>query len=84
MIPEKINVTYGGKVDLGNYNSVRIEMNVTFLNDEGLTLEDLAAQAMDQVKAAVRPHVAEALKKNRVSIEEVFAGLPKDVRSNLK
>ena len=84
MIVEKINLTYGGKLDLGNYNSVRIEMNATFLNDEGLPLDELADKAMEQIKAAVRPHMVDALKKNRVSVEEVFMGLPTNVRDNLK
>lgn len=81
---KEVTVTYGGKLNLGDYNSSHIEASVTVIADDGDTIEGVCAAAFEQTKAAVRIHVREALRKQQVANAEVFAGLPVDVRDNLK
>jgi hypothetical protein len=81
---KEITVTYGGKLNLGDYNSSHIEASVTVIADEGESIEEVAAAAFEQTKAAVRVHVREALRKQQVSATEVFQGLPVEVSSSLK
>lgn len=80
----EITVTYGGKLNLGDYNSAHIELSATALVDDEELLETASRVLFDQVKTEVRRHVVELLKKRNTRIDDVFAGLPIDVRAEMK
>lgn len=81
---KEITVTYGGKLNLGNYNSAHVECSVTALVDEGESFDEVAGQLFTQAKAEVRVQVRDLLKKPGTNVEAVFAGLPVDVRNGLE
>jgi hypothetical protein len=81
---KELTVTYGGKLNLGDYNSAHVECSVTALVDEGETVNDVVGQLFQQVKTEVRAQVRELLKKPNSKVESVFAGLPVDVREGLE
>ena len=81
---KELTVTYGGKLNLGDYNSAHVECSVTALIDEGESFDEVAAQLFHQVKTEVRVQVRELLKKPNSKLEAVFAGLPVDVREGLE
>lgn len=80
----EITVTYGGKLNLGDYNSAHVEVSLTALLDEGETAEAVSAALFDQAKAAVRRESLDLLQKTRTAATLAFAGLPVDVRETLK
>ena len=81
---KEISVCYGGKLNLGDYNSVHIEATVTALLEDGDTVEAATAELFEDVKSAVRAQ-AQALKaKNpRASVLEIFAGLPVEAQQQI-
>lgn len=80
----EITVTYGGKLNLGNYNSAHIEISATALLDAGERLDEASAQLLSQIKAEVRVHVAELARKRGAQVDEIFAGLPVEARSQIQ
>lgn len=80
----EITVTYGGKLNLGDYNSAHVEASLTALLDEGEDAETATAALFEQAKGAVRAQSAELLKKVRTAATLAFAGLPVDVRETLE
>lgn len=80
----EISATYGGKLNLGDYNSAHIELTATALLDEGEHLDEAAAQLFAQIKTEVRVHVAELARKKGARVDEIFAGLPVEVRQSIQ
>ena len=80
----EITVTYGGKLNLGDYNSAHIEISLTALLDDTDTAETAATALFEQAKATVRAQSADILKKTRTAATLAFAGLPVDVRATLE
>ncbi len=80
----EITATYGGKLNLGDYNSAHIELTATALLDADEDAEAASAALFALVKTQVRTQVRELLQKRGARVDEVFAGLPTDVRSTLE
>ena len=80
----EITVTYGGKLNLGDYNSAHVEISLTALLDERDDAESATAALFEQAKGAVRAQSIELLKKVRTAATQAFAGLPVDVRESLE
>ena len=80
----EITVTYGGKLNLGDYNSAHVEISITALLDSTDDAHAATAALFDQAKGAVRAQSIELLKKVRTSATQAFAGLPVDVRESLE
>jgi hypothetical protein len=80
----EITVTYGGKLNLGDYNSAHVEISITGVLNDGEDARAATAVLFDQAKAAVRDQAAELQKKVRTAASQAFAGLPVDVREILE
>jgi hypothetical protein len=80
----EITVTYGGKLNLGDYNSAHVEISLTALLDESDDAQAATAALFEQAKGAVRQQSTDLLKKTRTAATMAFAGLPVDVRENLE
>jgi hypothetical protein len=80
----EITVTYGGKLNLGNYNSAHIEVSATALLDDDEQFTAAAAQLLAQVKTEVRVHAAELFNKRGAQVDEIFAGLPVEARQQIQ
>jgi len=79
-----ISVTYGRKVNLGEYNSANIEISIWGQleeeEDEGAAVTALWEMAKANVKAQVLPLV----QKNTVKVENIFMGLPVEVQKEIE
>jgi len=80
----EITVTYGGKLNLGDYNSAHVEISITGMLNDGEDAADATAALFTQAKVAVRDQAAELQKKVRTAASQAFAGLPVDVRETLE
>ena len=80
----EITVTYGGKLNLGDYNSAHVEISITGVLNDGEDAADATAALFTQAKVAVRDQAAELQKKVRTAASQAFAGLPVDVRETLE
>ncbi len=80
----EITVTYGGKLNLGDYNSAHVEVSLTGLLDAGEDAQAATAALLEQAKGAVRSQATELLKRTRTAATMAFAGLPVDVRESLE
>lgn len=60
---EKINVTYGRTINLGNYESCRIEAGAEILLDAKESAKDMYAAAFLEVKEVVTERVKEMREK---------------------
>jgi hypothetical protein len=84
MILKTISTTYGRKLNLGDYNSVHIEMSLWAEledgDDEALAADALRQMARHQVMAEmarVKPELA-------AKITDIFMGLPTAVREQIE
>ena len=66
----EITVTYGGKLNLGDYNSAHVELTATALLDDDEHLDEVAGQLFQQIKAEVRTQVRELMGKRGACIED--------------
>lgn len=83
MILKTISTTYGRKLNLGDYNSIHIEMSLWADleegDDEALAAEGLRQMARHQVMA----EMARVKPTMEAKITDIFMGLPSAVRSQL-
>lgn len=83
MIITKIAVVYGGKLNLGNYESATIELHIEASLDSG---DDAAAVEQDlwqRAKESVREQARPLVEARKQSVNAVFAGLPADIKKDL-
>lgn len=81
---KEVTITYGGKLNLGDYNSAHIEMTLTALPEGDETADQVAAALLDTAKAAVRTEARTLYAKRGARVDEIFAGLPVEVKNNLQ
>ena len=79
-----ISVTYGRKLNLGDYNSAHAEISLWADLDEG----DDEASAADALRGMARTQVmlelARVEQKLAAKVENIFAGLPESVARTLE
>jgi hypothetical protein len=80
----EITATYGGKLNLGDYNSVHIELTASAIVDEGETLEQASEALFSACRQQVRARSLEFLARKQATVEQVFAGLPVEVQQSIK
>ena len=78
-----ISVTYGRKINLGDFNNANIEINLSAELDEGddeaQAASDLWEMAKNNVKAQALPLMGKATAK----VENIFMGLPVKIQESL-
>lgn len=83
MIIKEISITYGGKLNMGDYNSAHIEMTVSALIEESDNVETATAQLMDAAKTAVRTEARALFAKRGARVDEIFCGLPVEAQQQI-
>lgn len=73
---KEINCCYGGKINLGDYNSAHIEMTATALLDPGEDEKEAMAQLWATVQESVRTEARKLAALRKARVDEVFMGLP--------
>lgn len=76
----KVGVTYGRKVNLGDYNSANIEYSVWVDIDSDpdapADLDAINRELWEMAKANVKQQAAPLLKKAGATVERMFLGVP--------
>ena len=79
-----ISVTYGRKLNLGDYNSAHSEVSLWADLEEG----DDEAVAADALRTMARHHVMAELAnvepKLKAKVQDIFMGLPVDVQEKME
>lgn len=84
MILRKVTTTWGAKYNLGDFNSLHVEVTLDAEVEEGETVEVVASALLDAAKGQVREHAKDVLAKRKAQVQEVMAGIPVEVRDQLK
>lgn len=81
---KEITATYGGKLNLGDFNSAHIELTASALIEDGEDPFEATAALFAQLKTQVRVQAAELARKKGARVDEIFAGLPVEARSQIR
>lgn len=78
-----ITVTAGRKINIGDYNSIHLELTMTAEPDEGEPPEVVREQLWTDVTLSLRAQTAPFLKRRQEQLQEVLSGLPLDVQETM-
>lgn len=79
----QVNVTYGRKFNLGDYNSAHIEISLWAELDEGDDAEAVTQDLWTQAKEAVKEQALPLHRRLHAEAEQIFAGLPVELREDI-
>ncbi len=79
----EITVTYGGKLNMGDYNSAHIEMTATAVVDPDEDLEKAKADLLAFVQAPVQAEARKLFAKRGARVDQIFAGLPVEAQKQM-
>lgn len=80
----EVSIRYGGKMNLGDYNSVDIAISATAVVEPGQTMEQVVDHVLASLKKTVQGEAQRLATKRNARIDQVFAGLPSEIKSNLQ
>lgn len=83
MTVKEISVTYGGKINMGDYNSAHIEATASALLEPGESETDALRSLMETVQDAVRVEARKLAARRNARVDEIFAGLPVEAREQI-
>jgi len=78
-----VSVTYGRKINLGDYNSANIECDLWADIDEGDDLDRCMAGLWDMAKANVKAQALPLKRNLEAQVEQIFLGLPVELRDEI-
>jgi hypothetical protein len=79
-----ITVTYGGKLNLGNYQSANIEVSIGAEIEEHEDRDAVARLLFDEAKAMVQERARPLIQARDALIDGIFTALPASVRATIK
>ena len=74
-----VSITYGRKFNLQDFNSAHIEVSTWADLDEGDDPQEVTARLFSEAKEAVKEQAMPLVRKVTADMQEVYAGLPKEV-----
>lgn len=80
---KEISVTYGGKLNLGDYNSAHVEMTASAIITEDESPEAARAELLTFVQSGVQAKARELFARRGARVDEIFAGLPVSVQKQI-
>ena len=75
-----VSVTYGRKFNLGDYESVHIEISIWADVEEDEDLNEVMPRLWDMAKANVKAQALPLVQKNQAQVEQIMMGLPVETR----
>lgn len=75
-----LSVTYGRKINLGDYNSANIEMSIWAELEEGDDEAQISAALWEMAKNNVKAQVLPLKRDDEARVEKIYLGLPVEVR----
>lgn len=79
-----VSVTYGRKFNLGDYNSATIDCTLWADLEEGESEADAMNALWEMAKNNVKAQALPLVQKQTVNVENIFMGLPVQVREQLQ
>lgn len=79
-----IAVTYGGKLNLGNYESATIEICLEAILEDGEDPAQAEVRLWEEAKRSVRAQARPLVEGRRAQVNAVFMGLPEGVRKDIE
>jgi len=79
-----VSVTYGRKINLGDYNSATIDVTLWADLDEGEDEADAMTALWEMAKNNVKAQSLPLMIKKEVDVQHIFMGLPMQVRNQLQ
>jgi len=80
MLIREITATWGGKINMGDYNSAHLELTATALLDPGEDEAEAISQLWQTVQESVRVEARKLAARRGARVDEIFAGLPVEAR----
>lgn len=81
---DRVEVTYGGKLNLGNYQSAEISATIGATLDPGDDPDQVAVDLFTQARDMVIKRAAPLIADKAALVEGVFTSLPAHIRDSLK
>lgn len=75
-----VSVTYGRKLNLGDYNSANIEMSIWAELEEGDNEAEVAGALWEMAKNNVKAQALPLKRNDEARVERIYLGLPLEVR----
>mgnify|MGYP003402662717 CR=1 FL=1 len=72
----EIYVSYGATLNVGNYNSARMDLGLRVSLEEGDDADAVREQLIEKTRAAVRKEAQRLIDAGRKEVAAVLAGLP--------
>lgn len=79
----EVSVTWGGKINLSNYNSAHIEMTLGAILDPGEDEKEAMSQLWETVQESVRTEARKLAALRKAHVDEIFAGLPVEAQQQI-
>lgn len=80
----EISVTFGGTLNLGDFNSAKLSVTFSALLDDGDDPDAARSLLMTMAQSAVREKAQELQRGRKARVDEIFAGLPVELQQQLK
>jgi len=80
---KNVSVTYGRKVNLGDYNSATIDCTLLADLDEGENEADAMTALWEMAKNNVKAQALPLVKKTEAKVEMIYLGLPLAVQESI-
>lgn len=79
MKPKEVSVTFGKKVNLGDYNSAHVSITLSGEIEEGDDFNDVISQLTEQARNHVHRHTDAWEGKQKATVRNLYAGIPVEV-----
>lgn len=79
----EITATWGGKINLGDYNSAHMEMTASAILDPGEDEKEAMSQLWQTVQESVRTEARKLAALRKARVDEIFAGLPVEAQQQV-
>jgi len=78
-----INVTYGRKFNLGNYEQLHIELTASAELDEDDSTADCETQLFDHIKQQVKRQSLPVIAHSKTEVAQAFLALPEEQQNEI-
>lgn len=79
----EITATWGGKINMGDYNSAHLELTAAALLDPGEDEAEAIAELWQTVQESVRVEARKLASRRGARVDEIFAGLPVEAQQQV-
>lgn len=79
-----VSVTYGRKLNLGDYNSANVEISIWAELEDGDNEADVTAALWEMAKNNVKAQALPLKRQDEARVEKIYLGLPVELRATFE